>query len=630
VAIFSRIPRTQRIALLLFVVLVLARFLIQVSRVSVSVAVRIPLALVMFILVVIIALPLVRKFLWRVRRRLLLTYFLIGVLPITLIAIFVFLAFNLVLSETANYLLHAEVDQRLEQLLTTAQHIGQDVSVRGESSISIPAGTRALIRTDKKSPVDFPSWSAAGFKGVIRNKDGMRFLAAHGSAGNGKQRTEVFVYQILDNKLLSELLPGLASVYVVEGTQVSVTIGRRRGSSNAKIVLDSEEVVPAPASLGFWDNLIESASPLYVQSMDDGKLHEEAIALVTSSSALLRKLFSTLGPVAGIMGLALLVIAVVFLVVEIVAIAFSFQLTRTITRVVNDLDLGTKKVQSGDFEHRIPVRSNEQLSELATSFNTMTSRIQKLLAEVKDKEKLEAELEIARQVQAQLFPKSVPQLKTMEMAGLCIPAKVVSGDYYDFIQIQPDSTAIIIGDISGKGISAALLMASVQSSLHAQLSMAENGEVSTATLCSRLNQQLYDNTPPEKYATFFCSVYEETSGRLSYTNAGHLAPIVLRGSDVIRLDSNSTVVGLLPNFPYGEQPFDLQSGDLLFAFTDGITESENKDSEQYGDERLIELLVRNRDKPLNEILRIIRDAVQSWAFDLDGQDDTTMIVVRKL
>jgi sigma-B regulation protein RsbU (phosphoserine phosphatase) len=117
---------------------------------------------------------------------------------------------------------------------------------------------------------------------------------------------------------------------------------------------------------------------------------------------------------------------------------------------------------------------------------------------------------------------------------------------------------------------------------------------------------------------------------LSYTNAGHLAPIVIRGSEVIRLDSNSTVVGLLPNFPYGEQPFELQSGDLMLAFTDGITESENKDSEQYGDERLIELLVRNRDKSLDEILRIISEAVRSWAFDLDGQDDTTMIAVRKL
>src|SRR5262249_3437956 len=156
--------------------------------------------------------PLVRLFLWRVRRRLLLTYFLIGVLPITLIAIFATLGFNLVLSQTANYLLHAEVDRRLDQLLTTAQHIAEEVSTRGESSIALPAGTRALIRKGNQPVAGFPSWSTPGFKGVIRNGDEMRFLSAHSSAPNGKQPTDVFVYQEIDNKLLSELLPGLASV----------------------------------------------------------------------------------------------------------------------------------------------------------------------------------------------------------------------------------------------------------------------------------------------------------------------------------------------------------------------------------------------------------------------------------
>ncbi|HLQ77351.1 MAG TPA: SpoIIE family protein phosphatase [Terriglobia bacterium] len=628
--ILSRFTRVQRIALPLFVVLVLARILAAVLGAPVPFRVGIPLFLLELVLALILARPLIRKFLWRVRRRILLNYFLIGVLPITLIAIFVTFAFNLVLSQTANYLLHVELDRRIDQLLTTAQRISDDVTIHGESSATIPMGEKAIIRTGVHSPPEFPAWSTPGFKGVLLNKDGVRFLAAHGSARNGRQLTEAFVYQELDNKLLSELLPGLASAYVVEGTQVRVTIGRRSAPANANIVLDSENIAPAPSPHGFWDIVIESASPLNVQSMADGKSHEEAIGLVTYMSALLRRLFSTLGPVAVILGLILLVIAVVFIVVEVVAILFSIKLTRTITLAVHDLDLGTKAVQAGDFAHRIPVRSTEQLSELASSFNSMTSRIQKLIAEVKDKEKLEAELEIARQVQAQLFPKNVPRLKTMEMAGLCLPARVVGGDYYDFIAIQPDSTAIIIGDISGKGISAALLMASVQSSLHAQLSMAESGGVSTATLCTRLNQQLYDNTPPEKYATFFCSVYEESSGRLTYTNAGHLAPIVIRGSNVIRLDSNSTVVGLLPNYPYGEEPFELQSGDLLLAFTDGITESENKESEQYGEERLIELLMRNRDKPLDEILRIISETVRSWAFDLDGQDDTTLIVVRKL
>src|SRR6185436_2075600 len=150
------------------------------------------------------------------------------------------------------------------------------------------------------------------------------------------------------------------------------------------------------------------------------------------------------------------------------------------------------------------------------------------IVEVKEKEKLESELEIARQVQAQLFPKEVPKLQTLELMGTCHPARIVSGDYYDFIPLDGRSTALIIGDIAGKGISAALLMASVQSSLHAQLTIGMNGGVSTATLVSRLNRQLYESTPPEKYATFYCGLYDEESGFLRYTNAGHLAPILIR------------------------------------------------------------------------------------------------------
>src|SRR5262249_33742496 len=156
------------------------------------------------------------------------------------------------------------------------------------------------------------------------------------------------------------------------------------------------------------------------------------------------------------------------------------------------------KVESGDFSHRISVHTKDQLSELASSFNGMTGRIEQLIREVKEKEKLESELEIARQVQAQLFPKEVPKLPTLQLAGICNPARVVSGDYYDFIPLGSTGAAVVIGDISGKGISAALLMASLQASLHAQLAMA-GGDLSTAALVTRLNRQLYENTPPEKY-----------------------------------------------------------------------------------------------------------------------------------
>jgi sigma-B regulation protein RsbU (phosphoserine phosphatase) len=350
----------------------------------------------------------------------------------------------------------------------------------------------------------------------------------------------------------------------------------------------------------------------------------------TRASAILARVFSTLGSVANVLLLFMAIIAGVFLVVEIVAIIASIKLARTLTRTVHDLYAGTKRVETGDFSHRIPVRANDQLSELASSFNGMTQRIEQLIADVKEKEKLESELEIARQVQAQLFPKEVPKLKTLELAGVCNPARVVSGDYYDFIPIEERGAAVVVGDISGKGISAALLMASVQASLHAQLAMGAGEDPSTATLVTRLNRQLYANTTPEKYATFYCAVYDDTKSRLTYTNAGHLAPVLLRNGEVMRLESNGTVVGIFPEYPFEQVDVALKPGDLLAAFTDGITESENAQEEQFGEQRLIELLRKNVHRPLDEIIQSVMDAVGSWAHDPSMRDDITMLLARKL
>ena len=308
----------------------------------------------------------------------------------------------------------------------------------------------------------------------------------------------------------------------------------------------------------------------------------------------------------------------------------SIKLSRTLTRSVHDLHAGTKKVETGDFSHRIPVRAKDQLSELASSFNAMTERVEQLIVEVKEKEKLEAELEVARLVQAQLFPKEVPVLASLELAGVCNPARVVSGDYYDFIPIASRGAAVIVGDISGKGISAALLMASVQASMHAQLAMDTDTEVSTATLVTRLNRQLYASTPAEKYATFYCAVYDDRNSRLSYTNAGHLAPILIRNGEALRLESNGTVVGIFPEYPFEQATIDLQSGDLLAVFTDGITESEDARDEQFGDERLIELLKNNSGKPLDDIIQLVMVTVGKWAHDPSARDDITVLLARKL
>lgn len=558
--------------------------------------------------------PVVRRLTWRVRYRLLLTYFLVGVLPIVLLYLFAQTGALLVLGQMANYMLHQELDHRLEQLYVAAQQ--RDLSLSGDLS-----GSRFLDQA--------PDWSEPGFKGIVRDGKGQYSLAAH-AVSPGGAASGVFAVTAIDNSFLARLLPGIASIRLIEGETLQFRIGVRSESTAARIVLDSEETSPAPAARGLWDSDMETGSPWNYRSLETGEEDAGAVVIYTRPSAIMTRVFSTLGNVARVLILFMVIIAGTFLLVEIVAVVASVKLARTITRTVHDLHEGTKKVESGDFTHRIPVRASDQLSELAGSFNGMTRRIEQLIGEVKEKEKLESELEIARQVQAQLFPKDVPKLATLELAGVCNPARVVSGDYYDFIPIEPRGAAVVIGDIAGKGISAALLMAAVQASVHAQLSMGDGAGISTATLVTRLNRQLYDNTPPEKYATFYCAFYDDRHGRLSYTNAGHLPPILIRNGEVIRLETNGTVVGIFPEYPFEQCEVPLQPGDLLAAFTDGITESENAKEEQFGEERLIGLLKSNAGKPLQEIIQDVMDAVGRWTHDPSMRDDITMLLARKL
>jgi len=603
VGLLSRLTRLQRITLYLLAAFV-ADWVIARTIVS-SQGLTLLNVLIFFLLVVLVPLatlgPLVRRITWRVRNRLLLTYFLVGVIPIVLIFLFVQLGSYLVLGQTANYLLHQEIDRRIEQAYVSAER-------------------KAPEPGDELLPP--PKWSKPGYKSIARDAAGAYRIAARAS--------DVFITRPFDEKLLAGLLPEIASVQVIDGGTVSFRMGTRSRQQNIKIILDSENVSPPPPARGWWDLGIESGSPLRLESLEDGKPKPSAILVYFHASALLARVFSTLGQTAFVLELFLAAIAVLFLFVEIGTVIASIKLSRTLTRSVHDLHAGTKKVETGDFSHRIPVRAKDQLSELASSFNAMTERVEQLIVEVKEKEKLEAELEVARLVQAQLFPKEVPVLASLELAGVCNPARVVSGDYYDFIPIASRGAAVIVGDISGKGISAALLMASVQASMHAQLAMDTDTEVSTATLVTRLNRQLYASTPAEKYATFYCAVYDDRNSRLSYTNAGHLAPILIRNGEALRLESNGTVVGIFPEYPFEQATIDLQSGDLLAVFTDGITESEDARDEQFGDERLIELLKNNSGKPLDDIIQLVMVTVGKWAHDPSARDDITVLLARKL
>jgi phosphoserine phosphatase RsbU/P len=355
------------------------------------------------------------------------------------------------------------------------------------------------------------------------------------------------------------------------------------------------------------------------------------IAVHSRVSAVLAAVFNHQADVAeGVLRSLLIAGLVVFILVEIVSWVIGITMTHAITGAVHRLYEGTQKVIEGDFSHRIEVQGNDQLAQLSRSFNRMTENIERLLVVAKEKERLQSEIEIAREVQNQLFPREVPKLRTLHVKAVCQPARLVSGDYYDYETVGDGKIALAIADVAGKGISAALLMATLQSSLRTQLEAWRATDLSTSLLVSNLNRQLFATTSSEKYATFCLGIYDEPSSQFTYTNAGHLPPLLVRSGEVTRLDVNGTVVGAFPFAQYDESHLALQDGDLLVFYTDGVTEPENAYGEMFGEGRLVELVSQNAHRGEAQIIEMVMDCVRQWTGSDELQDDMTLLLARRV
>jgi serine phosphatase RsbU (regulator of sigma subunit) len=236
------------------------------------------------------------------------------------------------------------------------------------------------------------------------------------------------------------------------------------------------------------------------------------------------------------------------------------------------------------------------------------------------------ELEIAKQVQARLFPQTLPPLATLDYAGVCIQARAVGGDYYDFINLGAHRLGLVIGDVAGKGIAAALLMANLQANLRSLCAIVLDQP--QRLLCS-VNQLFYENTIDGAYATLFFAEYDDEAGRLRYANCGHLCALLLRGDGVVeRLDSTSTVLGLFKEWDCTIGERRLFAGDTLALYTDGITESFNDAEEEYGEQRLIEALQRHRELSSQALMTAVVDDVRQFS-PHEQHDDVTLIVAKR-
>ena len=247
-------------------------------------------------------------------------------------------------------------------------------------------------------------------------------------------------------------------------------------------------------------------------------------------------------------------------------------------------------------------------------------------------EKLEAErrasheLAIAREVQARLFPQSTPAVRSLEYAGACLPARAVGGDYYDFLSLGPDRLGLVIGDVMGKGIAAALLMANLQANLRSQVAFAL---AEPQRLLQSVNHLFCENSPESSFASLFFAEYHDPTGGLRYVNCGHLAALVLRRDGTLeRLAPTSTVLGLFREWECSVGECRLEADDVLALYTDGVTEAFDGAGEEFGEERLVDALRRHRGRPAESLLASLVEEVQAFS-PHEQHDDLTLIVARR-
>jgi phosphoserine phosphatase RsbU/P len=645
---------------------------------------------------------------WALRNRLVVTYMFIGVIPVVLLVCMGLLVMYLFVGQFATYVASSDLQTEMQRLDAVNERLASEIatSLRHGRSINedilknanakeeafpnrsvtawykghmymLASSEGPLTGTEAPRPVTKPQKATPNASMLALDSNGPNLRAVR-ELPVGADTLTVISSVPLDASLMSKVAEGIGVISMEPfsrkappgksgQTGVSATAGSKNkrltiSGSNEEIDLEQQtdatgrpreiaSAKPLPPPVNRFDREVTFFSTVPAVEWDTS---EEATVLMmvrSRASLMYGRLFRTVGKFVGLVMTALAAVAVFFGIIELIALFIGVRLTRTITESVYKLYQATQCMNRGDFSHRINVTRHDQLAALESSFNSMTENIQRLLVEQQEKQRLENELSIAQEVQAQLFPKGVFDVRSLELYGYCAPARTVSGDYYDFVPLGPDHLSLAVGDISGKGISAALLMATIHSAVRAYsleripmmatagvghggsyvLAKSEElgyAEISPALMCTMLNRQVLRSTPMEKYATLFLGVYDGISRKLTYCNAGHLPPIIL-GADgsITRLEIGGSVVGLLDGLTFNEAEVTFRPGDIFVAYSDGITEPENEFGE-FGEARLLQLVRENQNLPLQRIADLAVSAVKDWIGAEEQPDDITIVLAR--
>ncbi len=619
------------------------------------------------------------KLLWKIKRRLFLAHVFIGAIPVFLVVFIFWISALLFYYQLSHYLISNQIGihsaqihafnlsfrERLQELLSQTPapdpaklqeelDAGAKYLLASYPSASItlfykdPVTSKRIIFINRGSTVggakDYepPRW--------LGNREFSGLVIEDAQLPNSRRR--LFLKSFVSSDFQHDLPFSLeVSVpfdrYILDRLKAALgqdmILAKHVARSGIGGILQNADILPENIIDSTFDTESRTSPgppyPIFLfpvswsSGMEIDLTNSQVLLVELSTTSLIHNLFRSENTTGKMIFGVLQIIFVFFLIVEAASIVVGILLTKSITNAVHNLDRGTEFVKRGDFSQRIIVRSDDQLGALAASFNQMTEYVQHLVKELVQKERLERELEIAKEVQEQLFPNQMPKMAGMDVTGICLPARTVSGDYYDFLPLGDNELGIALGDICGKGISAALLMANLQATLRSNAMNIKknpglNGAKIVAGVVESLNSQIYSYTAANKFATFFYALYDNRLQTLIYCNAGHNPPLYFSDGKMRRLSAGGTVVGIFADSKYEEETVCAKTGDVFVAYTDGIIESVNEYGEEFGEHRLAQIVEENRHMDANGLKEIIVSQVLAWTFGEERDDDMTLVIAK--